>query len=130
MIPFDVSDTLAREAVVFVAIIGAFVLAGIAFLLLRTRGLPGCLNCGFHSVRRSRSHRLLDALASICFLSPYRCKKCLKRFYCFGHRLSPGRSSSRTTAAAKSYHDGGVVDSHSVPNASRTLPGVPRSVPG
>ena len=52
MIPFDISDVLARETVVFAAIIGAFLLAGIAVSLLSTRRLPGCLNCGFHSVRR------------------------------------------------------------------------------
>jgi hypothetical protein len=101
MSPFDVSDALAREAVVFGAIVGALLIASIAFLLLRTRRLPDCWKCGFHSVRRSRSHRSLDALAGICHLRPYRCEKCLERFYCFGSRFSPGRSSSRTMAAGK-----------------------------
>ena len=102
MSAFGVSDTLARETVVFVTILGAFLLAGMAFFLQRTRRLPGCSNCGFQSVRRSRSHRLLDALASIGHLCPYRCGKCLKRFYCFGQARSPVRSGSRTMAAGKS----------------------------
>lgn len=86
-------ETLIREAVVLSILIGGLLLAAIIIVVLRTRALPTCWSCGFQSVRRSHSHRTLDTVAAFAVLCPYRCEKCLKRFYCFGVRHHHGRRS-------------------------------------
>ena len=78
---------LAREAVAFAILISAVLIGAAMVFALRTRSLPVCGYCGFSSVRRAHSHRhTFDRLARICFLHPYRCEKCLQRFYCFRSR--------------------------------------------
>ena len=95
-------NPITREAVVF-AILAIFLLLGaVVVLILRTRSLPVCGNCGFSSVQRSQSQHPLDAIARVCFLYPHRCQKCLRRIYCFG--LPQGNAqqpSSRAAAAGK-----------------------------
>jgi hypothetical protein len=94
-------DASTREGVVLLGLVAILLLGAVLVLVLRTRAIPICWNCGFHSVRRSQSRRLLDTLASLCLLCPYRCEKCLERFYCFGIRRLPGshtRSHSMTAA--------------------------------
>src|SRR6266566_5064011 len=86
---------VVREGVLAASIVTLLVLAGLLLLVLRTRSLPVCWNCGFQSVRRSHSHQITsDNFARICFLHPYRCEKCLRRFYCFRSRRAAGHSGS------------------------------------
>jgi hypothetical protein len=99
MNPVAISDTLAREGVVFGSLLGFVLLGAILIMAVRTRALPVCWNCGHHSIRRSESHRMLDTLARACLLHPYRCEKCLKRCYCFRSRHVPPHSHSRSNAA-------------------------------
>jgi predicted RNA-binding Zn-ribbon protein involved in translation (DUF1610 family) len=93
------SDTLAREGVVFASLLGFLLLGAVLILVLRTKALPACWNCGHHSIRRSESHRMLDTLGRACFLHPYRCEKCLKRCYCFRSSRVPPYPHSRSQAA-------------------------------
>ena len=98
-----VGDSLTTEALAFASIVTALLLGMVLVLILRTRSLPVCKNCGFPSVRRVHSrHSPLDTLARGCFLYPHLCQRCLHRFYCFGSRRARRHSSSRSTAAGKS----------------------------
>jgi hypothetical protein len=99
MSAFGLSDALAREGWLFASLLGVLLLGAILVFALRGRSLPVCWNCGHHSVRRSHSHRLLDAFAGVCSLCPYRCDKCLQRFYCFRSRHVPPPTRSRSKAA-------------------------------
>ena len=93
---------LAREGILAASIVILFLLVGLIALIVRTASLPVCRYCGFKSVRRARSHHnLVDSFARACFLYPYRCDKCLRRFYCFGARPVPGHSGSMSAAAGK-----------------------------
>jgi hypothetical protein len=76
-------------------------LGAIFVLVLRTRALPVCWNCGHPSIRRSYSRRRLDVLARACLLHPYRCEKCRQRFYGFGSRRVPRHPYIRSVAAGK-----------------------------
>jgi hypothetical protein len=97
-----VGDALAREGVLLVSLAAILLLGSLIGLVLRTRSLPVCRNCGFHSVRRSHSHhRPWDTLARIFFLYPHRCEKCLRRIYCFPSRRVPRHSGGRSKAAGK-----------------------------
>ena len=97
----DLSLPLVREAALLAGIVLLFLLISIIALTVRTASLPACRQCGFHSVRRSHSHdRISDNLARLCLLVPYRCERCLRRFYCFGARRGPRRSASISMAAA------------------------------
>jgi hypothetical protein len=93
MSPF--TDTVTVEFEVVAGIAGILLLVTILLFAVRSRNLPVCWNCGYHSVRRAHSRRGLDALANGFFLFPHRCEKCLQRFYCFAQRRvrhSTGRS--------------------------------------
>jgi len=95
----DVSP-LTREGVAFAILAGVLLLGAVVVFALRTRSLPACWNCGFPGVHRAHSaHRSLDTLARACFLYPYRCQRCLHRFYCFGSP-HPHRHSGKKTMAA------------------------------
>jgi hypothetical protein len=97
----DFSIPWVREGLLFAGIVILFLLVGLAVLVVRTASLPVCRNCGFKSVRRTRSHqRAADSFARACFLYPYKCEKCLRRFYCFGARRGPSHSASMSMAAA------------------------------
>jgi hypothetical protein len=96
-----VADTLTREGVVLTILVGVLLLGAVIVLTLRTRALPVCWNCGHQSVRRSHSRRALDVFARACFLIPYRCEKCLQRFYCFGSRRVFRHPDHRSVAAGK-----------------------------
>ena len=94
---------LTREAVVFAILIGVVLLGAVVVFVLRTRRLPSCWNCGFSSVHRAHSSRsLLDTFARACFLYPYRCQRCLHRFYCFGSPRAHRHSATKTIAAGQS----------------------------
>jgi hypothetical protein len=84
---FTAYDVVVRELTVFAAI-GVLVIAGFVLrLVLHTRHLPRCWNCGFQDVRPAQPHWLLDAIARLSWLYPYRCDRCQMRFYSFGaHR--------------------------------------------
>ena len=99
---FAAGDFLTAEAVAFASIVIVLLVGLVLVLILRTRSLPVCRNCGFPSVRRAHSrHYPLDTLARVCFLYPHVCQRCLRRFYCFGSRRVPKHSSSRSAAAGK-----------------------------
>jgi hypothetical protein len=84
MVQLAANGTLAHEAVGLAILAGVLLLGALVMLVLRTRKLPVCWNCGFRSVRRSHSrHHPLDTVARICYLYPRRCRRCLRRFYCF-----------------------------------------------
>jgi hypothetical protein len=92
-------NPLTREGVVLAILAAVLLLGAVLVMALRTRALPVCWNCGHYSVRRSRSRRLLDIVSRAFLLRPYRCEKCLQRFYCFHFRRVPGHSASRSIAA-------------------------------
>ena len=93
-----VPSTLILEGVASAAIAGSLLLAATIRLVLRTRRLPICWHCAAEGVRRSHSRNFLDELARAVLLYPYRCEKCLQRFYCFRSRRVP-RHRARTSAA-------------------------------
>ena len=95
-----IGDALTREGIVLAILAGVLSLGGVLLLALRTRALPVCWNCGHNRVRRSRSHCLLDTLARVGLLRPYRCEKCLHRFYCFLSGRLPRNSGRRSIAAS------------------------------
>lgn len=86
-------ETIVLEAVVFSALLGVLLLALILIFLLRTRSLPECGRCGFQGVRRSQPQGLLDTFARVLLLHPYRCDRCLRRFYGFRSRQVPEPSA-------------------------------------
>ena len=86
---------LVFEAKVLGGIVSLLFLAAVGLLILRTRSLPTCSNCGSHTVRRSHSHGFLDPFARVGLLRPYRCDSCLQRFYCFKSRRVPHHARSR-----------------------------------
>lgn len=87
--PLNVFSPVAREGLFFGSVASLLLLAVIIMLSIRTLSLPGCMKCGFRSVRRAKSHKMLDNLARLLFLRPYRCGKCLRRFYGFrSHRVT------------------------------------------
>ena len=93
---------LIREGVLLASLVTLFLLTGIAVLVVRTRSLPVCWNCGYSAVRRSQSHEsTVDTLARLCFVRSYRCDKCLRRFYAFRSRRVLGHSGGRLMAAGK-----------------------------
>jgi hypothetical protein len=66
-------------------------LCGLAYMVLaaiRTRNLDKCWHCGASKIRRSKS-RWSDAIVGMFFLRPYRCGRCLTRFYAF-RTFGPG----------------------------------------
>ena len=66
-------------------------LCGLAYMVraaIRTRNLDECWHCGASKIRHSKS-RWSDALAGWFFLRPYRCGRCLTRFYAF-RTFGPG----------------------------------------
>ena len=89
---------LVFEVKVLGGIVSLLFLAAVALLLLRTRSLPACSNCGLHTVRRSHSHRFLDGFARLGLLHPYRCDSCLQRFYGFKSRRVPRHARSRAAS--------------------------------
>src|SRR5579864_8757095 len=93
---------LGREGVLFAGMLSVLLLTAILVLVLRTKILPTCWNCGHRSVRRSHSHGPMDIPALACFLHPHRCEKCRQRFYCFESRRVPRHVNSRSMAAGKS----------------------------
>jgi len=97
---------LVREGMFAAGIVALFLLVGLAVLVVRTVSLPVCQKCGFKSVRRARSHQsAADSFARACFLYPYKCEKCLRRFYCFGARRA--HSGSMSMAPGKKLVRGG-----------------------
>ena len=86
---------LVFEGKVLGGIVSLLFLAAVGLLVLRTRSLPTCSNCGLHTVRRSHSRNFLDGFARLGLLHPYRCDSCLQRFYCFKSRRVPRNSRSR-----------------------------------
>jgi len=93
---------LIREGILAAGIVILFLLVGLVALVVRTASLPVCRKCGFKSVRRTHSHQSpADSFARARFLYPYRCRKCLRRFYCFGARGGPGYSGHMSMAAGR-----------------------------
>ena len=75
--------------VIFVVLL--VLLCGLAFLVLaavRTRNLDACWHCGASKIRHSKS-RWSDTFAGMFLLRPYRCGRCLTRFYAF-RTFGPG----------------------------------------
>lgn len=101
--------TLALEAIFFASLAGVLLLVVVLVLVIRTLNLPKCGRCGFRGVRRAKSHKAFDSLGRFFFLRPYRCGKCLRRFYGFRSRrvanaplqvsLSSGSDRRRTDLA-------------------------------
>jgi hypothetical protein len=101
MNPLADLDAPVREGVVLLAFVAVLLFGAVIRLMLRTRSLPVCWNCGFSTVHRAHSSRRpLDFLARTCFLYPYRCQRCLHRFYCFGSPKVRRPSGNKTMAAA------------------------------
>jgi hypothetical protein len=70
---------------------------------IRTRNLGTCWHCGASKIRHSRS-RWSDTVPGWLFLRPYRCGRCLTRFYAFptfapGVPLTPIAPVAMTAAA-------------------------------
>jgi hypothetical protein len=86
-------NTLILEAIVFSVLLGGLLLVLILMFLLRTRSLPECGWCGFQGVRRSQRQGLLDSVFRVLLLHPYRCDKCMRRFYCFRSSQVPEPSA-------------------------------------
>jgi len=66
-------------------------LCGLAYLVraaIRTKSLGKCWHCGASKIRHSKS-RSSDKPAGMFFLRPYRCGRCLTRFYAF-RTFGPG----------------------------------------
>lgn len=66
-------------------------LCGMAYMVLaaiRTRHLDKCWHCGASKIRHSKS-RWSDTVAKAFLLRPYRCGRCLTRFYAF-RTFGPG----------------------------------------
>jgi len=102
---------LVREGIFAAGIVALFLLVGLAVLVVCTASLPVCQKCGFRSVRRTHSHQSgADSFARACFLHPYRCEKCLRRFYCFGARRVSGRSGSMSMA--RRYYSFAQIANH------------------
>ena len=91
-------NTLVREGLALAGIAGLLLMAVMIRWVLHTRRLPLCWRCGVESVRRSHSHRFWDDFARAAWLHPYRCEKCLLRFYCFKSRRV-SRHGARSRAA-------------------------------
>jgi hypothetical protein len=103
MIRLAADGTLAHEGVALAILVGLLLLGALVVLVLRTRALPVCWNCGFRGVRRSHSHHHpLDRFARICFLHPRRCRRCLRRFYCFEFHNVVRHSNRHSAAAGRS----------------------------
>ena len=98
--PLQVLSPVAREVLFFGSVASLLLLALIIVVSIRTLSLPGCMKCGFRSVRRAKSHKMLDNLARLLFLRPYRCGKCLRRFYCFRSRRITSAAAHRAQAGA------------------------------
>jgi hypothetical protein len=65
-------------------LVTAAILPGLfAFPSLVWRGLqiPKCLACGKMKVRPSHPNGVLDSVASLFLIHPYRCGNCRKRFH-------------------------------------------------
>ena len=97
---FDLLSPLAREGLFFAGVSSILLLAVIMVLSIRTLNLPKCMKCGFDSVRRAKSHTISDNLAWFFFLRPYRCGKCLRRFYCFRSHRTADAAAHRVGAEA------------------------------
>jgi hypothetical protein len=94
-------NPVTLEVLAFTILVGILLFGAVVVLVLRTRSLPVCGNCGFSSVQRTySSHRSLDTFARACFLYPHRCQRCLHRFYCFGSPRMHRHSGNKTMAAA------------------------------
>src|ERR1700730_11851428 len=52
----------------------------------KSRAKHTCLNCGWNDTRRSQCGGAVDNALALLFLQPYRCRKCLTRFFRFGTR--------------------------------------------
>jgi len=92
---FALLSPVALEVVLFVTLSGLLLLGGFVAFLMRTLSLPMCMRCGFRNVRRSNSRMKLDTLARCFLIRPYRCGKCLRRFYCFrSHRVNQAAAHS------------------------------------
>ena len=66
-------------------------LCGMAYMVraaIRTRNLTKCWRCGAAKIRHSKS-QWSDRLAGVFFLRPYRCGRCLTRYYAF-RTFAPG----------------------------------------
>ena len=96
---FDLLSPLAREGLFFASISSLLVLAVIIALLIRTLNLPKCMKCGFDSVRRAKTHTIPDNLAWFFLVRPYRCGKCLRRFYCFRSHRTADAAAHRAGAS-------------------------------
>jgi hypothetical protein len=51
-----------------------------------------CPKCGWTNTRRSSRTKLADRVLKLFFLSPYRCRTCLNRFYSFNNSSSRNRT--------------------------------------
>jgi len=93
-------EPLTRVSIALAGIVSLPVLLAIFLIAARTRALPICWRCGFRSVRHSQSHRMFDNFARLCLLQPYRCDKCLLRYYRFpSHRALHSRGRSMAAGA-------------------------------
>jgi hypothetical protein len=67
------------------SILAALLLVAAATIFVRTLiyslGLPRCWKCGAPKVRRSARRGVVDTLALVFLLVPYRCRGCRIRFY-------------------------------------------------
>ena len=65
----------------------AIILFAICWIVFMTRSftracqIPRCWSCGAEKVRRSQSTGMLDTLAAMMLLGPFRCSGCRTRFY-------------------------------------------------
>jgi len=57
---------------------------------------PRCPSCGGSDIRHSKPGGILDALMLACSRSPYRCRRCERRFY---FNNSPGAPAPQQPVA-------------------------------
>ena len=90
----------------YIAIVSAaiiVVLGGAGFLVRSfVRGwlMPACWCCGAHKVRKSRSDGVIDSVAGLFMLRPFRCTGCRERFYAplfLAYRPSGKRAAVKRT---------------------------------
>jgi len=93
-ISFEARDAIVRELELFAALVAVVLIIFVVRLVLHSRDLPRCWNCGKDGVRSALSHSRLDDVSRFVMLYPYRCDRCQMRFYCFDAHRHSAKSSS------------------------------------
>ena len=74
----ELIEYLLGTAAILFGLIG---LRSLVKAIIRGRSIPKCLSCGEMKVRPSHRDGVLDSIASLFLIRPYRCGTCRKRFH-------------------------------------------------